>query len=123
VGAGAAWAVAHAPALAGLADDDDGFEPGRHPVVAALRRRLPGVRIVRTAAVCEALLPSILEQKVTGLEARRSFRTLVRRLGRPHRDPSASPSRRRRRRSPRPPPGSSTAPASSASGPTPSPGR
>jgi 3-methyladenine DNA glycosylase/8-oxoguanine DNA glycosylase len=82
-GAGARWAVEHAPALAGLDDDPDGFDPSSHPVVATLHRRLPGLRIGRTAAVCEALLPSVLEQKVTGLEARRSYRTLVRRLGRP----------------------------------------
>ena len=82
-GPGARWAVDQAPALAGLTDDDDGFDPSLHPVVAGLHRRLAGTRIGRTGAVCEALLPSVLEQKVTGVEARRSFRALVRRLGRP----------------------------------------
>lgn len=82
-GPGAGWAAEHAPALAGLHDDASGFDPARHPVVAALHRRLPGVRIGRTGAVCEAVLPSVLEQKVTGLEAKRSFRSLVRTLGAP----------------------------------------
>jgi 3-methyladenine DNA glycosylase/8-oxoguanine DNA glycosylase len=82
-GPGAAWAVEHAPALVGLDDDPAGFDPSAHPVVAALHRRLPGLRIGRTGLVAEALLPSVLEQKVTGLEARRSYRWLVRRLGEP----------------------------------------
>lgn len=82
-GPGAGWAVHHAPALAGLRDDASAFDPARHPLVRSLHRRLPGVRIGRTGAVCEALLPTVLEQKVTGLEARRSFRTIVRWLGEP----------------------------------------
>jgi 3-methyladenine DNA glycosylase/8-oxoguanine DNA glycosylase len=41
------------------------------------------MRIARTGAVAEALVPSVLEQKVTGTEARRSWRALVRRLGEP----------------------------------------
>lgn len=82
-GPGARWAAEHAPALAGLHDDADGFDPASHPVVAALHRRLPGVRIGRTGAVCEAVVPSVLEQKVTGLEAKRSYRSLVRTLGAP----------------------------------------
>lgn len=82
-GPGARWAAEHAPALAGLRDDTEGFDPSGHPLVASLHRSLPGVRIGRTGAVCEALLPTVLEQKVTGLEAKRSFRSLVRSLGSP----------------------------------------
>ena len=82
-GPGACWAAEHAPALAGLHDDGEGFDPRCHPVVSALHRRLPGVRIGRTGAVCEAVVPSVLEQKVTGLEAKRSYRSLVRALGAP----------------------------------------
>src|SRR5687767_11745724 len=69
-GPGAGWAVHHAPALAGLDDDAAGFDPSCHPVVASLHHRLSGVRIGRTGGVCEALFPSVLEQKVTGIEAR-----------------------------------------------------
>ena len=79
-GPGAAWAVEHVPGLVGLDDDAGGFRP-HHPVVRELRRRHPGLRLLRTGAVAEALFPSVLEQKVVGLEARRSYQWLVRRVG------------------------------------------
>ena len=41
-GAGAAEAIAGVPDLLGAADDDDGFEPGRHPVIAQLHHRTRG---------------------------------------------------------------------------------
>lgn len=53
------------------------------PLVVALSRRRPGVRILRTCAVFESLVPAILEQKVTGGEAHRAWRGLVRRYGEP----------------------------------------
>lgn len=81
-GPGAAWALDAFPALVGADDGEDGFEPGRG-VVGELRRRLPGLRIGRSQAVLEALVPSMLEQKVIGLEARRSWAALVRALGEP----------------------------------------
>jgi len=81
-GAGAAWAVEHAPALVGADDHEDGFE-ARHPVVAELRRRLRGLRVGRSHAVVEALVPTVLEQKVQGVVARRSYARLVRLLGEP----------------------------------------
>ncbi|MGZ4105656.1 MAG: DNA-3-methyladenine glycosylase family protein, partial [Actinomycetota bacterium] len=40
-----------------------------------------GLRLGRTGAVLEALVPSIIEQKVTGKEAFRSYERLVRRYG------------------------------------------
>lgn len=79
-GPGAARALEEAPALVGAGDDDAGFVP-RHPVVADLARRLAGLRIPRSLAVVEALVPSVIEQKVTGLEATRSYRALVTTLG------------------------------------------
>jgi 3-methyladenine DNA glycosylase/8-oxoguanine DNA glycosylase len=81
-GPGAAWLVEHAPRLVG-ADDDDSSFVAHHPLVADLRRRLPGLRMPRTDAVVEALVPSVLEQKVIGMQARRSYADLVRRLGEP----------------------------------------
>ncbi len=81
-GPGAAWALDAAPALVGALDDESGFAPV-DPVVDDLRRRLPGLRLCRTAAVTEAVVPSILEQKVVGMEARRSYAALVRTLGEP----------------------------------------
>jgi len=81
-GPGAAWALAGLPDLVGVADGGDTFVPG-DGVVAALHHRLPGLRIGRSQAVVEALVPSILEQKVVGLEARRSYARIVRSLGEP----------------------------------------
>ena len=43
-----------------------------------LHRLNPGLRICRTGAIFEALAPYVLEQRVSGLEAYRSWRRLVR---------------------------------------------
>ncbi len=79
-GPGAAWAVERAPILCGALDDDFATE---HPLLGRLVRALPGLRLSRTEAVTEALVPSILEQKVQGLEAWLAYRALVRGLGEP----------------------------------------
>ena len=79
-GPGAAWALEHAPALVGADDGEDGFE-AHHPVIAQLRRRLRGLRVGRSHAVVEALVPTVLEQKVQGIQAKRSYARLVRALG------------------------------------------
>jgi 3-methyladenine DNA glycosylase/8-oxoguanine DNA glycosylase len=81
-GPGAGWAVEHAPALVGAHDREEGFE-ARDPVVAELRRRLRGLRVGRSHAVVETLVPTVLEQKVQGVQARRSYARLVRTLGEP----------------------------------------
>jgi 3-methyladenine DNA glycosylase/8-oxoguanine DNA glycosylase len=52
-----------------------------HPALDAARRRVPGLRLPRTGALVEALLPAVIEQRVAGLEARRSWAGLVRLLG------------------------------------------
>lgn len=88
-GDGAGWALDSLPALVGADDDEAGFDPGPG-VVGDLRRRLPGLRMSRSGAVMEALVASILEQKVVGLEARRSWAGLVRRLGEPAPGPAAA---------------------------------
>jgi len=88
-GPGAEWALETFPALVGAEDTEDGFDPGTG-VVADLHRRLRGLRISRSGAVVEALVPSILEQKVVGLEARRSYARLVRGLGEPAPGPGAA---------------------------------
>jgi len=81
-GPGAQWALDAAPALCGLTDDVSTFAPD-HPVVADLHRRRPGLRMPRSLAVLEALVPAVIEQKVTGKEARRSYHGLVRWYGEP----------------------------------------
>lgn len=77
------------PALLGLDDDDSGFEPGHHPLVAALARRRGRVVLGRTGAVWEALLPAMIEQRITGTEAWRNYRRLVRAHGTPAPGPLA----------------------------------
>ena len=75
-GPGADWALDQVPALLGADDDPSGFEP-RHPVLVDLHRRHPHWRLGRSDRVFEALVPSIVEQKVTGKEAFAGFRSLV----------------------------------------------
>ena len=81
-GPGAAWVLHRAAAWCGAEDDDSGFEPGRG-LVRDLWRRHPGLRIPRTGLVTERTIPVILEQKVTGNEARRAYRRLVTALAEP----------------------------------------
>jgi 3-methyladenine DNA glycosylase/8-oxoguanine DNA glycosylase len=82
-GPGADEALERLPALIGLDDDRTGFRPDLHPVIAELDRRNPGLRLGRTGAVLESLVPAVIEQKVTGREAWRGFRGIVRRWGEP----------------------------------------
>ena len=87
-GPGGTWAVEHACRLVGLDGKDADNEredilAAYHRLVADLARRLPGLRIPRSLAVAEALLPTVIEQKVTGIEAKRSYRALVFALGEP----------------------------------------
>jgi len=84
-GPGSAWLLEHAPDLLGCNDDLDGFADlaSAHPVVHEVARRRPGLRLPRSLDLCGALLPAILSQKVTGLEARRAWRALVRGWGEP----------------------------------------
>ncbi len=81
-GAGADEALTGLPGLLGLEDDPEQLVP-RHRLVRELARRFAGVRLPRTGGRFDALLPAILEQKVTGVEARRSYRELIRRWGEP----------------------------------------
>jgi len=81
-GPGAEWAVAGVPELLGARDDPSSFVP-RWPLLADTARRHPGLRVPRTGLVFDALLPAILEQKVTGTEARQAWRFLLYRYGTP----------------------------------------
>lgn len=79
-GRGAESAIAGIADLLGGRDDPVGFEP-RHPLLRDTHLRHPGLRIPRTGRVLEALVPAVLEQKVTGQEARASWRWLLQRHG------------------------------------------
>nr|WP_042195566.1 3-methyladenine DNA glycosylase [Kibdelosporangium sp. MJ126-NF4]CEL22090.1 FIG01123068: hypothetical protein [Kibdelosporangium sp. MJ126-NF4]CTQ92871.1 FIG01123068: hypothetical protein [Kibdelosporangium sp. MJ126-NF4] len=79
-GDGADWLLDGLPALLGDLDDDSDFQ-AHHDIVAEARRRMPGLRLGSTGRVWDLLVPSILEQKVTGTEAWRSWKELCRRFG------------------------------------------
>lgn len=79
-GPGAAEALAGVPALVGLHDDPVGFDPSPHPLVAQMHARYPDVRLGRTDRVFNAAVHGVLGQKVTGLQAKASYRALVRRV-------------------------------------------
>jgi 3-methyladenine DNA glycosylase/8-oxoguanine DNA glycosylase len=81
-GPGAAWLLERAPDWCGALDDLAGFDPSPGPVREAWRRN-SGLRIPRTGLVTERLIPVVLEQKVTGAEARRAYRRLTLALGEP----------------------------------------
>lgn len=80
-GPGAPWALEQLPRLCGLADDPSGFDPGRHPLIAAAHRRHPGLRLGRTDLVFDALASAIFEQKVTGIQAFGAWRAILLRHG------------------------------------------
>ncbi len=79
-GVGAEWALSSAADLVGARDDLEGWAP-RHPLLRDQHLRHPGLRIPRSGLVFDTLLPTVLEQKVTGTEARLSYAQLQRRWG------------------------------------------
>jgi len=83
-GPGAAWATERLPRILGVEDDVSTFEASLHPLVAEQwRRHGSGMRTPSTGVVLETLVVAVLEQRVTGLEARRSWRWLVATHGEP----------------------------------------
>lgn len=81
-GPGAGWLIESVPRLVGELDDPSGFRP-QHPLIAAAARRLPHLRLGGVGLVFELTVAAVLEQRVTGIEARRSWGQLLRRFGEP----------------------------------------
>ncbi len=81
-GPGAEAAIATVPGLVGLDDDPSALRTG-HPLLRDIARRNPGLRLPRTGRVVDVLVPTILGQKVTGIEQKRAWAALVRRHGEP----------------------------------------
>ena len=96
-GDGADWVLEGLPELLGAADDDPdtgyaAFRPRpEHAVLVSAWRARPAWRVGRSRAVFEALSTVAFEQVVTGQEARRSIRALVRRYGEPAPGEPAAP--------------------------------
>jgi len=91
-GPGAGWTLDALPAMLGDGDAGaaDFAQLAQHdPFLAEALRRHPHWRVPRSGLVFEALLPAILEQKVTGREAWAGWRALLRRFG----DPAPGPAR------------------------------
>jgi 3-methyladenine DNA glycosylase/8-oxoguanine DNA glycosylase len=84
-GAGSAWALDRADAVAGLRDDVTGFATlaDQHDVVRAAFHQHRGLRLTATGRVFAHLIPVILTQKVTGLEASRAYLGIARAFGEP----------------------------------------
>ncbi|MGB2970381.1 MAG: hypothetical protein WBB77_10650 [Candidatus Nanopelagicales bacterium] len=80
-GEGADWLAARLPRLLGSDDDPAGFLAP--PALKVVARRFQHWRVGRTDRVLEALVPAVLEQKVTGKEAWRAWRELVGEFGEP----------------------------------------
>lgn len=87
-GPGAAMELDAVPAVLGCDDDPHGFAHAAHPVMAEAHRRFgAGWRVARTTRVLESLVPAVLEQRVTGKQARSAWSHLVRQFG----DPAPGP--------------------------------
>src|SRR3712207_1660387 len=82
-GPGAERAGAAVPEWLGAGDRAEGFDPAGHPLVAELHRRTPWLRLGRTGRTWDAVVPAVLEQKVTTVEANRVWRELLRLAGEP----------------------------------------
>jgi 3-methyladenine DNA glycosylase/8-oxoguanine DNA glycosylase len=82
-GPGAERAGSAVPEWLGAADRTDGFDPSGHPVVAELHRTTRWLRLGRTGRTWDSLVPAVLEQKVTTVEANRVWRELLRLAGEP----------------------------------------
>ena len=82
-GPGAEWLLERVPALLGAGDDWAALDVSSMPILDRTRRARPGLRLPSTGLVLDVLVPAILEQKVTGQEAWRSWQQLVWRFGTP----------------------------------------
>jgi 3-methyladenine DNA glycosylase/8-oxoguanine DNA glycosylase len=91
-GSGAEEFLDALPVMLGSQDDASDFVP-TDPTVAAAHRRVPHLRLGRTDQVLEALIPAVIEQRVPGADAFRSWRLLVTKFGTPA--PRPAPARMR----------------------------
>lgn len=76
-GDGAAWVVERAPRIVGCEDDVSDFDPPPG-LVRDLQKRFSGLRLGATGIVWDTMAQAILGQRVTTVEASRSYRSLAR---------------------------------------------
>jgi 3-methyladenine DNA glycosylase/8-oxoguanine DNA glycosylase len=87
-GPGASWAMRAAVAMTGLHREPAPM-PDVHPLVTLAAHRWQGVRTGASGDLYGALLPTILEQRITAGEAKRQYAMLCRELGEPAPGPHA----------------------------------
>jgi 3-methyladenine DNA glycosylase/8-oxoguanine DNA glycosylase len=92
-GDGGGWLLERVPQLLGADDDWSSVDVGAHRELAQMLRARPGLRLCATGLVLDSLVPAVLEQKVTGMEARRAWRTLLYWYGAPAPGPTPVPMR------------------------------
>lgn len=80
-GDGAEWAIDGSRGLLGLDDDWRDLDLSGSPALAEVLRRQPGLRLSGTGLVMAALIPAIIEQRVTTVEAHRAWYGLIKRYG------------------------------------------
>jgi 3-methyladenine DNA glycosylase/8-oxoguanine DNA glycosylase len=86
-GPGAAWLLDAAPRWLGCDDDPSSFRPAAGTRLAELWRRHGSFRLGRSGLIWHEMAVTILGQRVTGLDAMRSWRQLVETWG----DPAPGP--------------------------------
>ncbi len=89
-GDGAQWLLDRVPHLLGADDSWSSLDLAGHPLLREVLRRRPGLRLPATGLVLDALVPAVLEQRVTGGDARRAWRHLLRRFGTPAPGPAVA---------------------------------
>jgi 3-methyladenine DNA glycosylase/8-oxoguanine DNA glycosylase len=82
-GPGGGWALDNGEELVGTSACDGGALRvlERHPVVRDAARRSPGLRLTRLRSVYDVAIGTVLEQRVTTIESRRTWSRFVRRYG------------------------------------------
>lgn len=88
-GPAADWLLARVPDLLGEGDVPVRFGAEAHPAVLAAQHRFPGLRLSNGHCLYHTLLPTVIGQRVTSQEARRSWRRVCLALGRPAPGPAA----------------------------------
>ncbi len=81
-GPGGDWLLAKAPAMTGALDNPQPL-PDLHPVVTLAARNHPYLRIGASHNLYHEMLPNVLGQRITSVEAFAQWRRLVQRLGAP----------------------------------------
>ncbi len=94
-GPGSEWALDAAPSLLGFEDDPAGFDGAALPtsLTATWRHYANRWRVPRSRRVVEAMVIATLEQKVTGVQSRRAWQSMLQGIGETAPGPTPRPMR------------------------------